>query len=143
MSSITIGKRFTDEFTSLLDRIVRIVTTHGVYEGRLLAYNINDYSIWLADVKNDKGELFPKIFLNGNSIMRIELLERGPELSKLVDRLNRLFPNLVAYYPESDTIVVMDRIRVTRDGVVGEGPAAEKVKRVYEEFIKEETSKKS
>ena len=143
MSSITIGKRFTDEFTSLLDRIVRIVTTHGVYEGRLLAYNINDYSIWLADVKNDKGELFPKIFLNGNSIMRIELLERGPELSKLVDRLNRLFPNLVAYYHESDTIVVMDRIRVTRDGVVGEGPAAEKVKKVYEEFIKEETGKKT
>ena len=142
MSSVIVGKRFTDEFTSLLDRIVRIVTTHGTYEGRLIAYNTNDYSLWLADVKNDKGELIPKIFLNGNGIMRIEILERGPDISKLVERLNRLFPNLVTYYPESDTIVVMDRIRITRDGVIGEGPAAEKVRKVYEEFIKEEATRK-
>ena len=74
--------------------------------------------------------------------MRIEILERGPDISKLVERLNRLFPNLVTYYPESDTIVVMDRIRITRDGVIGEGPAAEKVRKVYEEFIKEEATRK-
>jgi hypothetical protein len=35
----------------------------------------------------------------------------------------------------------MDRLRVTREGVFGEGPAAERVKRVYEEFMREQRAK--
>ncbi|MEM2985640.1 MAG: Lsm family RNA-binding protein [Candidatus Caldarchaeum sp.] len=62
-------------------------------------------------------------------------------MSALVERLNRLFPNLVVYHKESDTIVVMDRIRVSREGVFGEGPAAERVKKVYEEFMREQKAK--
>jgi RNA-processing ribonucleoprotein Sm-like component len=34
--------------------------------------------------------------------------------------------------------VVMDRIRVTEKGIVeGSGPAAERVQKVYEEFLRE------
>ncbi|MDJ0270775.1 MAG: Lsm family RNA-binding protein [Aigarchaeota archaeon] len=142
MSSAIVSKRFSDEFSALLDRTVKVATSHGTYEGRLLAYNPSDYSVWLSDARDERGGSLPKVFINGQSISRIELLEAGPDMMKLVERLNRLFPNLVTYLRESDTILVMDRIRVTRSGVVGEGPAAEKVKRVYEEFMKEEEAKK-
>jgi len=37
-------------------------------------------------------------------------------------------------------IVVMDRIRVSEKGIVeGTGPAAERVQKVYDEFIKAQT----
>ncbi|HDD42598.1 MAG TPA: small nuclear ribonucleoprotein (Sm), partial [Nitrososphaeria archaeon] len=56
------------------------------------------------------------------------------------ERLSRVFPNMVRYIKEADVILVMDRIRVTKDGVVeGTGPAAERVKKVYEEWLSEET----
>ena len=142
MSGVVAGKRFSDEFSSVMDKTVRVVTSHGSYEGRLTAYSTNDYSVWLTDAKDSQGALISKVFIHGNSILRIELVEAGPDMSKLAERLNRLFPNLVTYMRESDTILVMDRIRVTRDGVFGEGPAAEKVKRVYEEFMREEEAKK-
>jgi hypothetical protein len=69
----------------------------------------------------------------------IETMEAGIDMQKLAERLNRVFPNMVRYIKEADVILVMDRIRVTRSGVVeGSGPAAERVQKVFEEFIKEE-----
>lgn len=124
-----------------MERVVKVVAASGVYTGRVLAYNPNDYSLWLADVKESSGASYAKLFIAGHSINRIEVLETGPDMSALVERLNRLFPNLVVYHKESDTIVVMDRVRVTREGVFGEGPAADRVRKVYEEFMKEQKAK--
>jgi hypothetical protein len=141
VSTAIASKRFNDEFALILDKTVKVVASTGVYTGRVLAYNPGDYSLWMADVKEEKGETYSKLFLAGHSILRVEVLETGPDLSQLAERLNRLFPNLVVYHKESDTIVVMDRLRVTREGVFGEGPAAERVKRVYEEFMREQRAK--
>jgi len=141
LSSSIAAKRFSDEFALIMDKSVKVVTSSGVYTGRVLAYNPNDYSLWLADVKEESGSTYAKLFIAGHSISRIEVMEAGPDLSILAERLNRLFPSLVVYHKESDTIVVMDRVRVTREGVFGEGPAAERVKRVYEEFMKEQKVK--
>jgi hypothetical protein len=141
VSTAIASKRFNDEFALILDKTVKVVASTGVYTGRVLAYNPGDYSLWMADVKDEKGETYSKLFLAGHSILRVEVLETGPDLSQLAERLNKLFPNLVVYHKESDTIVVMDRLRVTREGVFGEGPAAERVKRVYEEFMREQRAK--
>jgi hypothetical protein len=141
VSTAIASKRFNDEFALILDKTVKVVASTGVYTGRVLAYNPGDYSLWMADVKDEKGETYSKLFLAGRSILRVEVLETGPDLSQLAERLNKLFPNLVVYHKESDTIVVMDRLRVTREGVFGEGPAAERVKRVYEEFMREQRAK--
>ena len=142
MSGAIASKRFSDEFASLLDRVVKAVTSTGAYTGRVLAYNPSDYSLWLADARDEQGNIYSKVFLSGHSIARVEMVEKGPDLSQLVERLNRLFPNLVTYLKESDTIVVMDRIRISREGVVGEGPVAERVRKVYEDFMKEMQAKK-
>ncbi|MEM3018755.1 MAG: Lsm family RNA-binding protein, partial [Candidatus Bathyarchaeia archaeon] len=59
-------------------------------------------------------------------------------LRGLAERLERVFPKLVRLYEEQGVIVVMDRIRVTEKGVIeGSGPAAERVQRIYEEFMRE------
>ncbi|MCS7125815.1 MAG: Lsm family RNA-binding protein [Aigarchaeota archaeon] len=140
MSAIA-SKRFSDEFSSLLDKQIRVnLVTGGSLEGRLSAYNPTDYSLWLSDVKEVSGKHIPKIFISGRSIMSIEVIEAGPSLEKLAEKINKVFPNMVRYIREADVILVMDRIRVTKDGVVeGSGPAAEKVQKIYEEWLTEET----
>jgi len=45
---------------------------------------------------------------------------------------------MVKIVEEAGVIVVMDKIRVTEKGLIeGRGPAAERVQRVYEEFMRE------
>jgi len=56
----------------------------------------------------------------------------------LSERLNRIFPGLVKLREDVGAIIVMDKIKVTEQGVVeGVGLAAERAKTVYEEFLKE------
>ncbi|MCF8885525.1 MAG: Lsm family RNA-binding protein [Nitrososphaerota archaeon] len=133
------SKRFSDEFSSMLDKQVRVELSGGIsFEGKLTAYNPTDYSLWLVDARDNTGKHFPKIFISGRSITFIEVLEAGVSLEKLAEKLNKVFPNMVKYIREADVILVMDRIRVTKDGVVeGSGPAAERVQKIYEEFMKE------
>jgi hypothetical protein len=45
---------------------------------------------------------------------------------------------MVKTVEEAGVIVVMDKIRITEKGIIeGSGPAAERVQRVYDEFMKE------
>ena len=140
MSAI-ISKRFSDELSSLVGKKVRVTLSSGArFEGVVVALNPADYSLWLAEARELDGEFYEKVFISGKSIEYLLILEAGPDLSKLAERLSRVFPNMVRYIKEADVILVMDRIRVTKDGVVeGTGPAAERVKKVYEEWLSEET----
>lgn len=127
----------------MLDKLIRVTTSSGQsFEGKLAAYSPTDYGMWLSEARDNEGTAHLKLFISGGVVSTIELLEEGLDLEKLAERINRLFPNMVKYVKEANTVVVMDRIRVTADGVVeGAGPAAEKVQKIYEEFVSEETKK--
>lgn len=134
------SKKFSDELSIIAGKKARVVLSSGVwFEGKISAYNPSDYSLWLNEARDKNGEFYDRVFISGKSIEYLVVLEAGPDLSKLAERLNRVFPNMVRYIKEADVILVMDRIRVTRDGVVeGTGPAAERVKKIYEEWKSEE-----
>lgn len=141
--SAAASKRFAEEFAVMLDKLIRVTTSSGQsFEGKLAAYSPTDYGMWLSEARDSEGTAHLKLFISGGVVSTIELLEEGLDLEKLAERINRLFPNMVKYVKEANTVVVMDRIRVTADGVVeGAGPAAEKVQKIYEEFVSEETKK--
>jgi len=76
--------------------------------------------------------------LNGENISQISSFEKPFDLHSLGERLERVFPRMVRVMDDAGVIVVMDRIRVTEKGIVeGAGPAAERVQKVFEEFIRE------
>lgn len=135
------SKRFSDSFSALLDKTVKVYLSNGAFfEGRVTAYNPSDYSLWLSDAKAEDGRVIDRLFVSGKNLVLIEVIEAGPSLEKLAEKLSKVFPNMVRYIREADVILVMDRIRVTRDGVVeGSGPAAERVQKIYEEWIAEES----
>jgi len=137
------SKRFSDELSLILGKRVGVRLVDGAwFEGKVSAYNPSDYSLWLEDVRDAEGKALQKVFIAGKSIAYLTVLEAGPGLSKLAERLNRVFPNMVRYIREADVILVMDRIRVTKEGVIeGSGPAADRVKKVYEEWLAEEMGK--
>lgn len=142
MSAVA-AKRFAEEFASTLDKSVSVSLKSGVrLIGKLVAFNQSDYSLWLADVTSSDGRTAKKLFVAGSEVSSIEVLERGPELDSLYERLSRTFPNMVKYLRDAGVILVMDRIRVTKDGVVeGTGTAAQRVQKIWEEWKKEEAER--
>lgn len=136
----TVGARkFFEELNALLQRTVTVTTLAGkTYTGSLVGYNPDTMSLCLAETKDESGNLLQRIFLNGTTIVHIYTTEKPFDLQALADRIEQVFPTMVKIYPEAGVIVVMDKIRIGEKGVIeGKGPAAERVQKVYDEFVRE------
>lgn len=130
---------FTTEVNRLLGKKVVVITQSGEeFVGILASLDIDTFSVILNNVEQKDGSRLPKIILNGRDVKRIELKKAIIDLRKLAERIERVFPKMVQYNEEAGVIIVMNRIRVTENGVIeGSGLAAEKVSEIYNEFIKE------
>ncbi|MGC9209094.1 MAG: Lsm family RNA-binding protein [Nitrososphaeria archaeon] len=137
MSSI-VEKRFIEELASFLNKRVKVATDEGEIEGTLLAIDPA-----LNVVLEVKGETTTRMIYSSKMIRKIMLLEELFDLKALADRLNKVFPNMVKLREDIGAIIVMDKIKITKSGVVeGTGPSAEKAKQVYEAYLQELRSKK-
>jgi len=132
-------RRFNSEVSTLIDRTVMVVTVDNkTYTGTLTGINPENLSLVLSDAKDPEGRMIPRAVLNGGTVAQILSIEKAFDLKGLAERLERVFPRLVKLYEKEGFIWVMDRVKVTEDGVVeGSGPAAERVERVYSQFIRE------
>lgn len=132
-------RKFFTEMTTLVDTSVVVATTTGkTYNGTLVGINPDTLSLCLADAKDEKGKPLHRVFLNGNVVAQILSVEKPFDLKSLADRLEKVFPTMVRLYEVKGFIWVMNKVKVTEKGVVeGSGPAAERVQRVYEQFMSE------
>ena len=132
-------RKFFTEVTALVDKSVIVSTTTGkTYSGTLMGINPDTLSLVLSEAKDEEGKLLHRVFLNGSVVAQILSVEKPFDLKALSDRLEKVFPTMVRLYEDKGFIWVMDKVKLTEKGVVeGSGPAAERVQKVYEQFISE------
>ena len=133
------SRKFFEELGQLVDKPVRVEGTDGkVYDGVLLGYDGSSLSVCLGDVAGDQGTKIHRVFIYGSTIARVLASERPFNLAGLAERLERVFPSMVRTYHDAGTLVVMDKIRVNESGVVeGSGPAADRVRDIFQRFVNE------
>ena len=113
-------------------------TDNKKYTGTLIGVNPENLNLVISDVKDAESNVFPRIVISGNTVARILSTQKAFDLRGLAERLERVFPRMVKLYEKEGFIWVMDRVKVTEKGVVeGSGPAAERVQRVYSQFLRE------
>jgi len=136
-------RKFFSEVTALADKTVIVVTATGnKFSGTLIGINPDTLSLCLSEAKDEEGKVLHRIFLNGNVVAQILSVEKPFDLKALADRLEKVFPTMVKLYEDKGFIWVMDKVKVTEKGVVeGSGPAAERVEKVYTQFIGETKGK--
>jgi small nuclear ribonucleoprotein (snRNP)-like protein len=136
-------RKFFGEIAALLDKMVMVITMGGKkYSGTLAGVDPETLSLCLSEAKDEKGTYLHRVFLNGSIIAQIFTVEKPFDLKALSERLEKVFPTMVRLYEDKGFIWVMDKVKVTEKGVVeGAGPAAERVQKVYDLFIKEAASK--
>jgi small nuclear ribonucleoprotein (snRNP)-like protein len=136
--SVAQRKYFT-EIAALADKIVSVVTTTGkTFNGTLIGINPDNMSLSLGEAKDETGKLLNKVFLNGNVVAQISSAEKPFDLKSLASRLEKVFPTMVKLYEDQGFIWVMDKVKLTEKGVIeGSGPAADRVQKVYQQFMSE------
>ena len=127
-----------EEIGGLLQKVVTVSTTDGKsYTGVLVGLDSHSLNVFLSEVKDESGHVVHRLLINGGRVNQIFSSERPFNLQALADRLERVFPRMVKVNEGAGIIVVMDRIRVSEKGILeGTGPAAERVQKVYDEFIR-------
>ena len=132
-------RKFFTEVTALMDKNVIVsTTTEKTYSGTLIGINPDTLSLCLGEAKDQEGKILHRVFLNGNIVAQILSVEKPFNIKALADRLEKVFPTMVRLYEDKGFIWVMDKVKATEKGVVeGTGPAAERVQKVYEQFISE------
>lgn len=131
-----VARRFSEELSTFMGKRVEVELSDGrVYSGSLLAISEG------LDAVIEKPPELPgvhKLVVSGSAVRAIRLVEKIFDLKELSDRLSKSFPGNVALREDIGAIFVMNRIKVTSAGVVeGSGIAADKVRKIYEDYIKE------
>jgi len=132
-------RKFFTEVAALVDKPVMVTTTTGkTFTGTLIGINQDNLSLCIAEAKDEAGKVAHRVFLNGTVVAQILSSEKPFDLKALASRLEKVFPTMVKLYEDKGFIWVMDKVKLTDRGVVeGSGPAAERVQRVYEQFMSE------
>jgi len=131
-------RRVQTELLNLLDKEVEVFTTYGKrYFGKVLAIEPDKLSLVMSNVKDEAGNFFFLLVLNGSVVGEIKMAAPYYDLKELADKLEKYFPRLVYYDSISKVIVIADKVRVLPDGTVeGTGPVADKVRALCSEFFK-------
>jgi small nuclear ribonucleoprotein (snRNP)-like protein len=130
-----VSRKFGEETLQFLGKKVSIETSdQKIYNGTLTG--IDEKLNVVLDNVDVQGIL--KLILNGSFVKEIKLMEKPFDFKALSDRLARVFPGLVKIRDDVGAIIVMDKIKVTQAGVEeGIGLAADRVRAIYEEFMRE------
>ena len=134
MSALTIRK-FYEEILQFVGKKVLIETSYDKNYSGILSAIDERLDIVLENVE---GQGILRIIINGSFVKEVKLLEKPFDLKGLADRLSRVFPGLVKIRDDVKAIIVMDKVKVTEYGIEeGSGLAADRVKSIYEEFMRE------
>ncbi len=139
MSDVAAMRAFNRELAAVVGATVEVVINTGkTYAGTLKGIDQNTLSIVLSDVVADGETHIPKIFIYGSSIVSFSVAEREISLEGLAKELEKTFPpGGVQFYPDTGIILVMNKIRISKDGIEGSGPLYERVAVIADDWLKE------
>ena len=139
MSDVAVMRAFNRELAAVVGATVEVVINNGkTYTGTLKGIDQTSLSIVLSDVITDGETSIPKIFIYGSSIVTFSVAEREISLEGLVKELEKTFPpGGVQFYPDTGIILVMNKIRISKDGIEGSGPLYERVAVIADDWLKE------
>jgi small nuclear ribonucleoprotein (snRNP)-like protein len=131
--SAVLTRKFGEETVQFLGKKVSVETSdQKTYNGTLTGIDEK------LDLENVESLGILKMIINGSFVKEIKLMEKPFDFKALSDRIARVFPGLVKIREDVGAIIVMDKIKVTQAGIEeGSGLAADRVKAIYEEFIRE------
>ncbi|MFX0169283.1 MAG: Lsm family RNA-binding protein [Candidatus Hodarchaeota archaeon] len=143
MAQSTGARYFFKELASLIGATVLVSTNTGkTLTGKMRGYDPTTLSVVLSDAQDNKGTIYHRIVVTGHTILELVKTEDPFDLKGLAEQLETLFPpGEVRFLEDARVIVVLNKVRVTEQGVEGTGPLADRIRKVYARFVEEQKEK--
>ncbi|MFO8019379.1 MAG: Lsm family RNA-binding protein [Promethearchaeia archaeon] len=129
-------RQFNIQLNNMVDNMVKVhIGDEKYFVGQLKGISESS-SLILTNAKNEKGQKFPKLYIQSAYYNFVSLEEEPFPMEALAKRIGKVFPKgHVKYLDEQNVISILNgKIRVDEDGVRGSGPSAERVKKIFEQF---------
>lgn len=129
-------RQYNTEIGILIDKTVKIyLEGDKFFVGQLKGVS-EDSSVILVNAKNEKSKVFPKILIQKHFYNYLTVEEEPFPMEALADRIAKIFSKgHVNYIPEQNVISILNgKIVVNEDGVRGDGPSADRVKKIVSQF---------
>ncbi|MFW9969958.1 MAG: Lsm family RNA-binding protein [Candidatus Odinarchaeota archaeon] len=129
-------RQYNTELGALIDKIVKVyIGKDQFFVGQLKGFS-DDSNLILINAKNEKNKLFPKLLIRSNYYNYVSLEEEPFPMQALADRIATIFTKGHVDYIEDQNIIsiLSGKIIVDENGVRGEGPSADRVRKIYDQF---------
>lgn len=129
-------RQYNTELGTLIDKIVKVyIDKDKFFVGQLKGIS-EDSNLILINAKNEKNKSFPKLFIRSDFYNYVSLEEEPFPMLALSERIATIFSKGHVNYIEDQNIIsiLSGKIIVDESGVRGEGPSADRVRKIYEQF---------
>ena len=129
-------RQYNTELGTLIDKIVKVYLENDKFFVGQLKGISEDSNLILVNAKNEKKKSFPKLFIRNLYYNFISLEEEPFPMIALADRIATIFSKgHVKYIDDQNIISILSgKIIVDEKGVRGEGPSADRVRKIYDQF---------
>ncbi len=134
-------RNYNQELGNLLDALVKVhISDDRFFVGTLKGVS-DSGDIIIENAKNEKGAIIPKVIMHSGVWRMITVEEEPFPMEALAERIAKIFPKgHVDYQSELSIISILNgKIKVKeQDGeieVIGEGPSAERIQKISEQFV--------
>jgi len=145
---MSISRRVVYDINSLIDKTVIIKLTNGkTYTGQLSSFEIDPFMVSISNAKDNENNVYYKAIINGSIISEI-LIKNAPifdvkEFASLIEKSLNLRPGDIKVYEEAGVITVLEKIKVTENGVEGSGPLAQRIYDLFNEYVEKKKRENS
>ncbi|WP_373469140.1 Lsm family RNA-binding protein [Acidianus infernus] len=145
---MSISRRIVYDINSLIDKTVIIKLTNGkTYTGQLSSFEIDPFMVSISNAKDNENNVYYKAIINGSIISEI-LIKNAPifdvkEFASLIEKSLNLRPGDIKVYEEAGVITVLEKIKVTENGVEGSGPLAQRIYDLFNEYVEKKKRENS
>ena len=135
------ARRFVSRLNSILDRTITVKLTNGkYYSGRLSGYDPSSYTVMLENAKDNDGNVWPLAIIFSNNISELLIGEsevfNAKEFSEFLAIFGNIERHLIKIYDDINVVEVGKNIKVSKNGVEGSGPLAQKIYSIYREYLR-------
>ena len=129
-------RSYNQELGLLLDKIVKVyLDGDKFFVGQLKGVS-EDSNLILVNAKNEKNKDFPKLLIRSSVYNFVSVEEEPFPIKALSERIATIFSGHVNFIEDQNIISILNgKIIVDENGVRGSGPSADRVKKIYEQFM--------
>ena len=129
-------RSYNQELGLLLDKIVKVyLDGDKFFVGQLKGVS-EDSNLILVNAKNEKNKDFPKLLIRSSFYNFVSVEEEPFPIKALSERIATIFSGHVNFIEDQNIISILNgKIIVDENGVRGSGPSADRVKKIYEQFM--------